>query len=321
MATTTKLQTNDTLRNDMWRACDILRRDNNVGGIMQYTEHLAWLLFLKFLDDEDKRSAGEAAVEDRPFSPVIPKELAWDHWTQLPASEIIQFVRGSLLPGLATLGGPPLATTVRRIFSDETIGDQSVVRSLPVCASGYNLKDVIDIINAIKFDSDQDIFTITAFYEDLLERQGSENRSAGEFQTARPIIRFMVDLIDPKIGETVYDPAYGTAGFLAEAFVHIRSKLGTIQEHEELQNNTIFGNEKKGFSTLLGTMNIVLHGATNPQITKANSLEENVKGIVDNRYDIILTNPPFGGTEGRHIQQNFAVQSNATELLFLQHII
>jgi len=326
----TKRQTNETLKNDIWRACDILRRDNNVGGIIEYTEHLAWLLFLKFLDEEEKKRQAEALITGEPYEPVLlGAELAWDNWASpeklkaWDADELIRFVRGTLLPGLASLSGSPLARTIAGIFSDESLGDQTVVRNVPVCASGYNLKEVLEIINSIRFDSDEDIFTITQVYEDLLEKMGSENRIAGEFHTPRPIIRFMVQVVAPQVGETVYDPAYGSAGFLAEAYEFMK-RLPEAQSAEAyaiLQHKTFYGNEKKGIAALLGTMNMVLHGVTTPNLRRANTLEESMKGSVSPRYDIILTNPPFGGTEGRHIQNNFPVKSNATELLFLQHII
>ena len=326
---------------------------------MQYTEHLAWLLFLKFLDEEEKRRATEAELDGKTYTPLLAGELAWDIWTALPANEIIQFVRGTLLDRLARLNrsplaetpesqsarengaalkeapaqyalplvesdassGSPLARTVAGIFSDESVGDQAVVRNVPVCASGYNLKDVLDIINSVNFDREDDYFTITRFYEDLLIQMGNENRIAGEFHTPRAVIRFMVDLIDPQIGETVYDPASGSAGFLSQAFLQMEPKAQRVEDHQFLQEYAFFGQEKKGLSYLLGTMNMVLHGVTTPNLTRSNTLEESMKGSVDKRHDIILTNPPFGGTEGRHIQQNFAVQANATELLFMQHII
>jgi type I restriction enzyme M protein len=203
---------NETLGADMWRACDILRRDNNVGGVMQYTEHLAWLLFLKFFDQEEKKRAQEAALRGETYTPVLPPDLSWDAWASLAAlqkwdssrGQLVAFVRGRLLPGLASLNGSPLANTIARLFSDESIGDQTVVRNVPVCASDYNLKDVLTIINAIDFERDDHFFTITRFYEDLLARMGQENQIAGEFHTPRPIIRFMVEIIDPQIGETVY---------------------------------------------------------------------------------------------------------------------
>jgi len=307
-----------------------LRRDNNVGGVVQYTEHLAWLLFLKFLDEEEKErlaqaSLGEAGEEH--YEPVLQGELAWDAWAgpeklkTWEAPDLIQFVRGRLLPGLSTLTGSPLAQTIARIFSDESTGDQNVVRNVPVCASGFNLKDVLTIINSIRFTSEVDIYTISQVYEDLLERMGAENRIAGEFYTPRPVIRFMVEVIAPQIGETVYDPASGSAGFLAQAYEFMKRQEVTSAERQTLQHSTFYGQEKKGVSALLGTMNMVLHGVATPNITRSNTLEESVKGSVSGRHDIVLTNPPFGGTEGGHIQQNFAVRSNATELLFLQHII
>jgi type I restriction enzyme M protein len=320
---------NENLSREMWRACDILRRDNNVGGIMAYTEHLAWLLFLKFLDQEEKKRAEEAAFKGETYMPVLQGELAWDYWASPKAlekwdsqkGELVAFVRGRLLPGLASLSGSPLARTISKIFSDEAVGDQTVVRNVPVCASDYNLKEVISIINSIHFDREEDIFTINQFYEDLLARMGMESQIAGEFLTPRPVIRFMVDVIDPQIGETVYDPACGTAGFLAQAYLYMEKQVQTLEDAETLQSATFYGQEKKGLAALLGTMNLVLHGVTSPNIARVNTLEEDIKGSVDRRFDIVLTNPPFGGMEGRHIQSNFPIRSNATELLFLQHIL
>lgn len=324
-----KRQTNETLRNDMWRACDILRRDNNVGGVMQYTEHIAWLLFLKFLDEEEKERTAVASLSSEEYMPVLQGDLAWDSWASpekleaTSADDLIRYVRGRLLPGLATLTGSPLARTIAGIFSDESVGDQTVLRNIPVCASGYNLKDVLEIINSIHFDSSDDIFTITQFYEDLLERMGNENRIAGEFHTPRPVIRFMVEVIDPQIGEGLYDPAGGSCGFLAQAYEYMveRQPDQTVEDREFLQQKAFHGQEKKALSALLGTMNMVLHGVAAPNIVRRNTLEEDVTKSVSDRYDVILTNPPFGGTEGKHIQQNFTIQANATELLFMQHII
>ena len=320
---------NENLSAEMWRACDILRRDNNVGGVMAYTEHLAWLMFLKFLDEEEKKRAEEAAFKRKTYTPVLRGDLAWDAWAgpealdrwQSNRGELVAFVRGRLLPGLASLSGSPLARTIAKLFSDETVGDQTVVRNVPVCASDYNLKQVIQIINQIHFDRDEDFFTITRFYEDLLARMGQENRIAGEFHTPRPIIRFMVKVIDPRVGETVYDPACGSAGFLAQAYLHMQKQVRTLEDEETLQSRTFYGQEKKGLAALLGTMNMVLHGVTTPNIVRINTLEEDMKGSPERRYDVILTNPPFGGKEGRHIQNNFNIRSNATELLFLQHIL
>ena len=181
---------------------------------------------------------------------------------------------------------------------------------------------MIDVINKIHFEREDDIFTITQFYEDLLRRMGSESGTGGEFHTPRPVMKFMVEIIDPQIGETIYDPAFGSAGFLAQAYLHMENRVQTTEQRDFLQHQAFHGQEKKGVAALLGVMNLTLHGVSAPdQLVRANTLEENVKGSVDQRYDIVLTNPPFGGTEGRHIQENFTVKNNATELLFLQHII
>ncbi len=143
---------------------------------------------------------------------------------------------------------------------------------------------------------------------------------AGEFYTPRPVIRFMVKVIDPQIRETIYDPACGSGGFLVETFEHLRKQERVTRDHQELQENTLFGNEKKALPALLGTMNLILHGVMLPQIHRRNTLEENIRNVSE-RFDVILTNPPFGGTENLQIQQNFPVKSNATELLFLEHIM
>ncbi len=307
------LQTRESLANEIWRACDILRRDNNCTGIMEYVEHLAWLLFLRFLDAQEDEWETQAQLAGRPYERILDGDLRWKHWAEadLPANRLLQFIHGRLIPYLQSLGGDPLRDTIRSIFSE---------RNLIVCASGYNLKDVLQIISKIDFHSQDDIFTVSQVYEELLRRLGSENRMAGEFYTPRPVIRFMVEVINPTIGESVYDPACGSCGFLVEAYLHMKQFERITADHQTLQERTFFGNEKKALPALLGLMNLVLHGVTAPRIVRRNTLEENVRNPSE-RYDVILTNPPFGGKEGAHVQANFPVRSQATELLFLQHIM
>lgn len=306
-------QTREALAGEIWRACDILRRDNNCGGIMEYVEHLSWLLFLRFLDAQEEEWEAQATIAGRPYQRIIDPPYRWRDWAakDWPAEDLLAFVHGKLIPYLQTLGGEPLRETIRSIFAE---------RNVIVCASGYNLKDVITIINGIDFHSQDDIFTVSQVYEELLRRLGNENRMAGEFYTPRPVVRFIVEVVNPQIGETVYDPACGTCGFLAQAYLHMKKDEKTIEDHKTLQERTFFGNEKKPLPALLGLMNMVLHGVTAPQIRRRNTLEENIRQVSE-RFDVVLTNPPFGGVEGRHIQANFPVQSSATELLFLQHIM
>jgi len=306
-------QTKTSLANDIWSACDILRRDNNCGGIMEYIEHLAWLLFLKFLDDQEVEWETQAKINKRTYHRILEDKFRWNDWARKdwPADNLIRFVNGELIPYLRNLQGDPMRDTIRGVFTD---------RNVILCASGYNLKDVLLILDKIDFHNKDDVFTVSQVYEDLLKRLGNENRMAGEFYTPRPVVRFIVDVIDPKIGETVYDPACGSCGFLAQSYELMKKKEQTVQDNNILQQKTFFGQEKKAVPALLGALNLVLHGVTAPKVYRRNTLEENIRQVTE-RYDVVLTNPPFGGTEGKHIQENFPVRSNATELLFVEHIM
>jgi len=305
--------TRETLANDIKHACDILRRDNNCGGVMEYVEHLSWLLFLRFLDAQEEEWATHAQLRGETYEPLLDDEFRWSAWAakDWEADDLIGFIHGKLIPHLQALGGDPLRETISGVFSD---------RNVVVCASGYNLKDVIGVVNEIDFHSQDDIFTVGQVYEDLLKRLGSENKLAGEFYTPRPVVRFIVQVVSPQIGETVYDPACGTCGFLAEAYELMQRQEATTKHRRTLQEETFFGQEKKALPALLGTMNLVLHGVTAPTVRRRNTLEENIRTVTE-RFDVVVTNPPFGGTEARQIQQNFPVQVQATELLFLQHIM
>ncbi|RTH15487.1 restriction endonuclease subunit M [Thermus scotoductus] len=306
-------QTRETLAREIWRACDILRRDNNCGGVMEYVEHLSWLLFLRFLDAQEDEWEAQAEIAGRPYTRILDGPYRWNAWAarDWDANDLLAFVHSELIPYLQGLGGDPLRETIRSIFTE---------RNVIVCASGYNLKEVLQILNGIDFHSQDDVFTVSQVYEELLRRLGNENRMAGEFYTPRPVVRFVVEVVDPKIGETVYDPACGSCGFLVEAYLHMRKSERTVRDLKTLQEETFFGQEKRPVPALMGLMNMVLHGVTCPEIRRKNTLEENVRSTTE-FFDVILTNPPFGGKEGEHVQRNFPVPSSATELLFLQHIM
>lgn len=316
------------LENDIWRACDILRRDDNCGGVMEYVEHLAWLLFLKFLDGQEEIFELEAELAGRKFTRLIDDGYRWSEWVtkalgkrtgendrraapEWDGKELMQFVRGTLIPYLANLSGSQEREIIAGIFGD---------RNVLVCASPYNLKDVLEIVDRIDFKNPDDIHTVSHVYEALLRRLGNENKVAGEFYTPRSIIRFMVEVIDPQIGETVYDPFCGSCGFLVEAYDYMKQQEKTTKDRKILQTKTFTGQEKKPLPALLGTMNMVLHGVLVPDIRRRNTLEENVRNVSE-RFDVVLTNPPFGGKENAQIQENFPIKSNATELLALEHIL
>lgn len=316
----------DQLAADIWRACDIMRRDNNCGGVMEYVEHLSWVLFLKFLDEQENVFADEAALASRTHAPLLISPYRWSDWVpkalgrktdsngrratpEWDGDRTMQFVRGELIPHLASLSGSSEREIIAGIFSE---------RNVIVCASPYNLKDVLTVVDEIDFQKTDDIHTVSLVYEDLLRKMGQENQLAGEFYTPRAVIEFIVEVIDPQIGETVYDPACGSCGFPVEAFKHMLPQERTTRDNEILQRHTFVGHEKKPVPALLGLINLVLHGVAAPRIHRRNTLEE-----IDQseRYDVVLTNPPFGGTENAHLQQNFTTKANATELLFLQHIM
>ena len=179
---------------------------------------------------------------------------------------------------------------------------------------------MLEVVDNINFKNPDDIHTVSHVYEGLLQKLGNENRMAGEFYTPRPVIRFIVQLVNPVLGETVYDPACGSAGFLSEAYELMRETEKSRKDYQTVQRKTFWGQEKKSVPALLGLMNLVLHGVLAPSIQRHNTLEENIRNV-SKRFDVILTNPPFGGTENAQIQQNFPVKANATELLFLEHIM
>jgi type I restriction enzyme M protein len=256
----------------------------------------------------------EAQLAGETYEPIIPEGLRWRDWARKDwdAEALLQFVHGRLIPTLQSLSGSPVRETISGVFSE---------RNVIVAASGYNLKEVLGIVDEIDFHNRDDIFTVGQVYEELLRRLGHENQIAGEFFTPRSVVRFVVDVVQPRIGEEVYDPAAGTCGFLVEAYAQMQEHAEVVADSATLQQGTFYGNEKKAVPALLGTLNMVLHGVTAPEIRRKNTLEDSMLGSVSPRFDVVVTNPPFGGTEGRHVQANFPVQVNATELLFLQHVM
>jgi len=188
--------------------------------------------------------------------------------------------------------------------------------------SGYILRDVLEIVDGLAFKTQADKHELSALYETRIRRMGNAGRNGGEYYTPRPLIRAMIRVTDPQIGETIYDGAVGSAGFLCEAYDHMRRPGMSASDYETLQRRTFYGQEKKSLAYVIGIMNMVLHGIEAPNIVHTNSLNENVMDIQEkDRHDIILANPPFGGGERREVQQNFPIKSGETAYLFLQHFI
>jgi len=322
------------LANNIWRACDIMRRDDGTSGILEYTEQLSWMIFLKVFEDVEKRFEDEARFAGREYQPIIEPQYRWSAWAKKDDKELekyfseeelkevkkreehilVVFINDKLFPYLRSLQGTSEKEKIAAIFKE--IGGNRM-------KSPYNLKDVINLLDKIDFNNLEDSHALSQLYEELLLRLGKEGGIAGEIYTPRPIVRLMVKIVDPRIGETVFDPFCGSCGFLVESYKRmIESKELTVEEYEKLQKETFYAQEKKPLPYLIGVMNCILHGLLTPNIVRKNTLEDNIRNIPESkRHNVILTNPPFGGTESPQIQQNFPVQTQATELLALQYVM
>lgn len=308
----------EQLANIINRCCDILRTDDGITGAWQYTEALSWILYLKFFADKEKERQSLAQLEGEEYHPHIKKEFQWAAWTDSKkgrtGKELLTFINDELFPYLSGLKGTKEGDP-RDIIAAIFRNTQNRVNS------GYLLREVIDLIQQIHFDIGEDTFAISHIYESLLKNMGEGGGNAGEYYTPRSLIKTMVQLLDPKIGETIYDPACGTGGFLAQAHLYLEPKAKTPELRKVLNNKTFHGREKTPLPFILCLMNLTLHGLDYPRILKENTLQTDIRQIDErDKFDIILANPPFGGKEQPIIQKNFPIESNATEILFLQHI-
>lgn len=322
------------LANKIWNACDIMRRDDGTTGILEYMEQLSWMIFLKVFEDVERRFEDEAKFSDKSYQPIIEPKYRWSAWAgkedgdlekYLTREELegvrkrkehvlIAFIDDKLFPYLKLLKGTPEREKIAAIFQ-EIRGNRM--------KSPYNLKDVIALLNEIDFNNVEDSHVVSQVYEELLLRMGREGGVAGEFYTPRPIVRLMTKIVDPQIGERILDPFCGSCGFLVESYKRMReSKELTVEDYDRLQSDTFYAQEKKPLPYLIGVMNCILHDILTPSIIRKNTLEEDIRNIPEaQRFVVILTNPPFGGKEGKQIQQNFPVKSQATELLSLQYVM
>ncbi|WP_437735449.1 type I restriction-modification system subunit M [Sorangium sp. So ce1335] len=312
---------------------DIMRKDKGLSGDIDRIPVLTWIMFLKFLDDMESMREEEAKLSGKRFKPAIESPYRWRDWAAkedgITGDELIAFINqeecrrpdGSKGAGLfAYLRGLRGAEGGDRRDVIATVFKGTVNRMI----NGYLLRDVMNKVNGIHFTSSEEIHTLGNFYESMLKEMRDAAGDSGEFYTPRAVVRFMVEVVDPKIGETVLDPACGTGGFLVEAFSHMEKQCKTVQQRRQLQQSSIFGNEAKPLPYLLAQMNLLLHGLESPRLEPGNSLAVALREIGDrDRVDVILTNPPFGGEEERGILSNFPEdkQTAETALLFLQLIM
>lgn len=301
-------------------ACDQL----NAEGVdaRNYVEQLAWLFFLKAFDETETRKEQEAAFDDKPYVRRLTGNYAWSHWakdTDHP-DEMLEFVDGKLWIKLTSpdsakgLGTDELAQRFRRIFDN--------VRNYS--RRGVGFAKVVQQVDKLHFSSETDVIVLSEIYEDLLKRVAADSAGyAGEFYTQRHIIRALVQVVQPQPGEHVYDPCFGTAGFLGEAADYLRHQSALSgKQLDDLQRKAFFGLELKPLTYLLGSMNMILHGIEGAILELANTLEVHTQNVAEkDKYQVILANPPYGGKMAQELQTNFRVRSGATECLFLQHIM
>lgn len=312
----------------------IMRKDKGLNGELDRLPMLTWIMFLKFLDDLERMHADEAELAGKKFIPAIDSPYRWRDWAAqkdgLTGPDLIRFLTAEELTLPNGKKGAGLFTYLRGLRGRNGGRDRrdviaTVFRGLSNrMESGYLLRDVINLIDGIHFNSSEEIHTLSRLYEGLLREMRDSAGDSGEFYTPRPVIRFMVEVVNPKLGEVVLDPACGTGGFLAEAYVHLERQAKTVEQRKVLQQSTLKGVEPKSLPYMLCEMNLLLHGLEAPDIDPGNALRFRLNEMGEReRVDVILTNPPFGGEEEAGILTNFPddKRTSETALLFLQLIM
>ena len=328
------LTTRENLSALIGTARQILRKDKGLNGDVDRLPLLTWVMFLKFLDDLEAVHEQEAELDGKRYQPIIEAPYRWRDWAAredgLTGDELLAFINqdethladgspgAGLFVYLRALAGSGEKGSQREIIANVFKGVQNRM------VSGYLLRDIVNKINGIHFSSSEEIHTLSHLYESMLREMRDAAGDSGEFYTPRPVVRFMVQVTDPRLGETVLDPACGTGGFLVEAYDHLAPKVATPEQRRTLQRDTLYGKEAKPLPYMLAQMNLLLHGLEAPQIAYGNTLDRRVNEIGHSeRVDVILTNPPFGGEEEVGIKANFPpnMQTAETALLFVQYIM
>lgn len=307
-----------------------LRHDDGCSTALDYVEQSSWVLFLKYFDDLELTREQAAELEEKTYERIISGEYQWNQWAMpldstgkydvkraLVGDDLIDFVNGKLFPYLQSFTEKYEPNTIEYKVGIIFTNIKNKI------SSGYNLRDIIEHIDELRFQTAENRHEMTQIYEDRLRQMGNAGRNGGEYYTPRPLIRTIVKSVQPKIGETVYDGACGSAGFLCEAYTYMHSKPGlTSSEETTLQTKTFYGKELKGLAYIIAMMNMILHGVQSPNIIRTNTLTENLSNITPSEQkNVILANPPFGGSEREEVQQNFPIRSSETAYMFMQHFM
>lgn len=322
---------------------DVLWKEAGCATELDYTEQTSWMLFLKYLDDLEHERAQEAELVGKPYTHLIDEAHRWSRWAApkkadgrfdhdnaLTGDDLIHYVNTDLFPYLSGFRERAASTDTIEYKIGEIFSE---IRNK--FASGYSLREALELIDTLSFGSQAEKHELSHLYEAKIRNMGNAGRNGGEYYTPRPLIRAMIRVIKPRIGERIYDGAAGSAGFLCEAHDYLRYGSGrhgpdgqgdgshlSTADLDTLQTRTFYAKEKKSLPYVIGIMNMILHGIEAPNIVHTNSLTENLNDIQEkDRFDVILANPPFGGKERKEIQQNFPIKTGETAFLFLQHFM
>lgn len=314
---------------------DILHKDAGCSSELDYTEQTSWMLFLKYLDDLEYEKSLEAELLGEAYEYIIAEDYRWgmwaapkdaegkfDHNNALTGGDLIDFVDQDLFPYLKSFKQQAESPDTIEYKIGEIFGEiKNKIQS------GYSLRDALEKIDELQFRSQEEKHELSHLYEVKIKNMGNAGRNGGEYYTPRPLIRALIDIMEPQIGETIYDGASGSAGFLCEAFDYLRrgrkdKKQLSTSDLKILQESTFYAKEKKSLAYVIAIMNMILHGIEAPNVIHTNTLAENLQDITpSNQHDIILANPPFGGKERKEVQQNFPIKTGETAFLFLQHFM
>ena len=310
---------------------DVLYKDAGADSELDYIEQTSWILFLRYLDQLESEKADEEALKGKEYTYILDEEYRWPNWAMPKAADgkldhhkamtgpdLVKFVDYKLFPYLAEFkqkadNAKTIEYKIGEIFSELN----NKVKS------GYNLREIIEMTDELPFGSSKDKHELSHLYETKIKNMGNAGRNGGQYYTPRPLIRAMIEVTNPQVGEKIYDGACGSAGFLCEAYAYMYERMEkTTGNLKTLQETTFYGKEKKNLAYIIGVMNMILHGIEAPNIIHTNTLTENIRDIQEkDRYHIILANPPFGGKERPEVQQNFDIKTSETASLFLQHFI
>ena len=310
---------------------DLLYKDSGSDSELDYIGQTSWVMFLRYLDELEQDKADVAELNGEDYNYILDEEYRWNSWAMpkgdngklndhiaMTGTDLVQFVDAKLFPYLASFkqkadNAQTIEYKIGEIFSELRNKIQS----------GYNLREILCYADELPFRSSTDKHELSHLYETKIKNMGNAGRNGGQYYTPRPLIRAMINVVNPQVGETVYDGAAGSCGFLCEAYGYMYEKMDkTTSNLKTLQEKTFYGKEKKNLAYVIGIMNMILHGIEAPNLIHTNTLGESIRDIQEkNRYNVILANPPFGGKERPEVQQNFDIKTGETAFLFMQHFL